>query len=158
MYAGNTNWGGRLSKVDLLIKVKCLVKYINNIFKTKRIRSKLVSTRRSTVLSLPLKSDFPDLWVAVQNVPPCALIFHWWVLKQTGEVLRLALAEFSTKSLAVFIMSLNWMVLTKHPRLELFCSVSFCLSKLLFFPFSYWYEILSVDKRKIYYYYLMFVS
>jgi len=33
---GNTNWGGRLSTVDLLIKVACFVKKVNNIFNVKR--------------------------------------------------------------------------------------------------------------------------
>jgi hypothetical protein len=33
---GNANWGGRLSTVDLLIKVACFVKEVNNIFDIKR--------------------------------------------------------------------------------------------------------------------------
>ncbi len=49
---GNTGRGGRFSTVDLLIKVPCLVKR-ENIFDIKRNWSKLVSARRSTVLSLP---------------------------------------------------------------------------------------------------------
>jgi hypothetical protein len=40
--AGNTNWGGRLSTVDQLIKVACFVKKVNNIFNIKRNWSKLV--------------------------------------------------------------------------------------------------------------------
>ncbi len=32
---GNTNYGGRLSTVDLLIKVACFVKKENNIFNIK---------------------------------------------------------------------------------------------------------------------------
>jgi hypothetical protein len=32
VWAGNTNWGGRLSTVDLLVKVVCFVKNVNNIF------------------------------------------------------------------------------------------------------------------------------
>ncbi len=44
---------GRLNTVDLLIKVACLVKKENNIFNIKISSSKLVITRRSTVLSLP---------------------------------------------------------------------------------------------------------
>jgi len=51
---GNTNWGGRPSTIDLLIKVACFCKKENNIFNIKMSWSKLVSTRRSTVLSLPL--------------------------------------------------------------------------------------------------------
>ncbi len=54
---GNTNWSGT---VDLLIKVACFVQKVKNIFNIKRTRSKIVSTRRSTVLSLPLQWDFPD--------------------------------------------------------------------------------------------------
>jgi len=53
--AGNTNWGGRLSTVDLLIKVACFVKKANAFFNIKRSWSKRVSTRRSTVLSLSLQ-------------------------------------------------------------------------------------------------------
>jgi hypothetical protein len=48
----NTNWGGRISTVDLLIKVACYVKH--NIFNINRSWTKLVSARRSTVLSLPI--------------------------------------------------------------------------------------------------------
>jgi hypothetical protein len=50
---GNTNWGGMLSTVDLLIKVAHLVKKENKNFNIKMRWSELVSTRRSTVLSLP---------------------------------------------------------------------------------------------------------
>jgi hypothetical protein len=32
---GNTNWGGRLSTLDLLIRVACFVKNLNNIFNIK---------------------------------------------------------------------------------------------------------------------------
>jgi len=50
---GNTNWGGRVSTVDLLIKVTCFMKM-------KKSWSKLVSTRRSTVLILALsKTSLP---------------------------------------------------------------------------------------------------
>jgi hypothetical protein len=52
--------GGRLSTVDLLIKIGCFVKRYINIFNIKRSWSKLASTRRSIVLSLPLQWDFPD--------------------------------------------------------------------------------------------------
>jgi len=33
---GNTNRGGRLNTVDLLIKVACFVQRVNNIFNIKR--------------------------------------------------------------------------------------------------------------------------
>jgi hypothetical protein len=56
---GNTNYGGRLSTIDLLIKVACFVKKEKYIFNIKMSYSKLVGTRRSTVLSLPLQQDFP---------------------------------------------------------------------------------------------------
>jgi hypothetical protein len=52
---GNTNRGGRLSTVDLLIKLVRFVIKANNIFILKMGWSKKVSTRRSTVLSLSLK-------------------------------------------------------------------------------------------------------
>ncbi len=32
---GNSNYGGRLSTIDLLIKAPCIVKEVNNIFNTK---------------------------------------------------------------------------------------------------------------------------
>ncbi len=48
----NTRGG---STDDLLIRVACFVKKENIIFILETKRSKLVSTRRSTVLSLPLQ-------------------------------------------------------------------------------------------------------
>ncbi len=51
-----TNIRGRLSMVDLLIRLARFVKKLYNIFNIKKSWSKLVSTRRSTVLSL--RSDF----------------------------------------------------------------------------------------------------
>jgi hypothetical protein len=53
--AGNTNLRGRLSAVDLLFMVACIERKVKNIFNVKGSCSKLVSTRRSTVLSLPLQ-------------------------------------------------------------------------------------------------------
>ncbi len=41
--------------VDLLIKIGCFIEKVNNTFNIKRSSSKLFSTRRSTVLSLPLQ-------------------------------------------------------------------------------------------------------
>jgi hypothetical protein len=46
---------GRLRSVDLLIKVTCFLNNVNIILNMKRSCYKLVSTRRSTVLSLPLQ-------------------------------------------------------------------------------------------------------
>jgi hypothetical protein len=46
---------GKLSTVDLLIKVTCFVTNEINIFNIKRNTSKLVFSRRSIVLSLPLQ-------------------------------------------------------------------------------------------------------
>jgi hypothetical protein len=43
---------GRLSTLGLPIKAACFVKKINKIFNGQNSQSKLVSTRRSTVLSL----------------------------------------------------------------------------------------------------------
>ncbi len=51
--SGNTNRVEKLSTVDPVIRVACFVKKENNIFNIKMSRSELVSTRRSTVLSLP---------------------------------------------------------------------------------------------------------
>ena len=55
VYPGNTNYGGRIGTVYLLIKIACFVKDVNNIFNIKRNLSELVSIRRSIVLSLPLQ-------------------------------------------------------------------------------------------------------
>jgi len=52
--SGNTKCGGRLSTVDLLIKAACFSVRVNKIINTKWNWSKLVNTRRSTALSLPL--------------------------------------------------------------------------------------------------------
>jgi hypothetical protein len=46
---------GQGSVVDLLIKIACFVTKVSNIFYIKMSSSKLVFTRRSTVLSLPLQ-------------------------------------------------------------------------------------------------------
>ncbi len=58
---GNTNWGGRLRTVDLFFRVACFVKKWKTVFSIKSRRSKLVSTRRSTVLSLPPSVSVPCL-------------------------------------------------------------------------------------------------
>ncbi len=57
--AGNTNQRGRLSTLDLLIKLGCFISKVNNVFNLKSSCTKLVSTRRSTVLILPLQRGFP---------------------------------------------------------------------------------------------------
>ncbi len=46
---------GWFSTVDLLIKDDCFVKRVLNIFNTKMSSPKLVRTRRSSVLNLPLR-------------------------------------------------------------------------------------------------------
>jgi hypothetical protein len=60
VHPGNINWGW-LSTVDLLIKAACFVEKGNNIFNIKTSQSELVSTRRSTVLSLPPSVRLP--WI-----------------------------------------------------------------------------------------------
>jgi len=59
----------RLSTVYLLIKVACFVKLVNNIFNIKRSWSKLISTRRSTVLNLSPSVRLPCLrhWSLLPN-------------------------------------------------------------------------------------------
>ncbi len=49
---------GRQSTIDLLIKKGCFVKKVNNRVRIIRSWLKLVSTRRSTVQSLPFQYDF----------------------------------------------------------------------------------------------------
>jgi len=58
---GKTNWRRRLCTINLLTKIGGFVKRVNNIFSLKRSWSKLVSIRRSTVLSLPLLIRLPCL-------------------------------------------------------------------------------------------------
>ncbi len=53
--AGNPYWTGRLSTLNLLNKKCCFVKKLKNNVCTKSSWSELVSTRRSTVLILPLQ-------------------------------------------------------------------------------------------------------
>ncbi len=53
--------GGRLSTVDLIMKVASFEDNVNNIFSVKRSLSKHVRTRGSTVLSLSPQLDFPAL-------------------------------------------------------------------------------------------------
>jgi len=53
-----------LSTMYLLIKEACFCKKVYNIFNMKRSWSKLVSTRRSTVLNLLLKRDFLAYFVS----------------------------------------------------------------------------------------------
>ncbi len=50
---------GRLSTIDPVIRVACFVKKENNILNKKAADLKLVSTRRSTVLNLPLSVRLP---------------------------------------------------------------------------------------------------
>ena len=53
--AGKTNGRGRLRTVDLLIKVACLVKKLNN-----NCNIKGPDLNYIIVLSLPLQQGFPD--------------------------------------------------------------------------------------------------
>jgi hypothetical protein len=50
---------GMLRTGDFLVKVPCFVKDPSNIFNIKISRPRLVSARRSTVLSLSLQFGFP---------------------------------------------------------------------------------------------------
>ncbi len=84
--AGNTNRGGRLITVDLLIKVACFLNIVYNIFNTKRSLPKLVSTMRSTVLSLSLQQDFPGHRHGINQGAE----------KLVGGTLKVVRAEFST--------------------------------------------------------------
>ncbi len=45
--------------VDILVKIGCFVKKDKNIFSIKSSLSELVSTRKSTILSLPIEWGFP---------------------------------------------------------------------------------------------------
>jgi hypothetical protein len=63
--SGNTNLEERLSTVDLLIMVACFVKKENDIFNLKISWCNLVSTRRSTVLSLSPSVRLP--WLIIPS-------------------------------------------------------------------------------------------
>ncbi len=56
-------WQGRLSTVNLLIKVVCFVSKVN----IKMTWLKLVRARRSTVLRLPLQEGFPVFIVGLRS-------------------------------------------------------------------------------------------
>jgi hypothetical protein len=56
---GNPNWRGRLSTVDLLIKIGCFERNEKYSFSTKRSWTEQVSTRKSTVLIRPFQQGFP---------------------------------------------------------------------------------------------------
>ncbi len=51
----NANWKGSLSTIDPLIKLACFLRIVSNIFYLKRSLSRLLSTRRPTVLSTPFQ-------------------------------------------------------------------------------------------------------
>jgi len=55
----NAYWRGRLSTVDLLIKIACFVKKKNILFSIKSIWFEPVSAKMPTVLILPLQLEFP---------------------------------------------------------------------------------------------------
>jgi hypothetical protein len=69
MHPGNTNRSGRLSTVDL----HSFCKKVNYVFNFKSSGSKLVSTRRSIVLSLSLQLMFPD---AYYKIPILKTVFE----------------------------------------------------------------------------------
>ncbi len=56
--AGNYHWRGRLSTVDLLIKIGSFVKLKKYSFSLKSSWPKPAKTRRSSVLILPFSKDF----------------------------------------------------------------------------------------------------
>ncbi len=56
---------GELSTVDLLVKIACFIKRKNIFFRIKNSWSELVSTRRSTVLRLPLQKGFLVLMYSI---------------------------------------------------------------------------------------------
>ncbi len=97
---GNTNWRGRLSTVDLLIKVTCFVKKVNS---SKISWSKLVSTRRSTALIHPLQLVFPGFSSKCLNV--------WLLLWMLFSWLH------SAHSATLWFMPLN----------VVYCCLPFCL-------------------------------
>ncbi len=67
---GNTDQREGSVPLTSSFKITCFVKMVNNIFKIKSRSSKPVSTRRSTVLSLPLQKGFPEntIWHFVADL------------------------------------------------------------------------------------------
>jgi hypothetical protein len=78
-WPGNPHRKGKLSTDDLLIKVTCFVKKVNNIFNIEMSWSRLISTRRSTVQGLPLQKGFPALAKEKENsiAPFSTASFKW---------------------------------------------------------------------------------
>jgi hypothetical protein len=66
---------GRLSTV-YFIKVVCFVSEVNNIFNVLSCCYKLVGTRRSTVLCLPLQLDFCGYWHKLKMTGKCPSNFQ----------------------------------------------------------------------------------
>ncbi len=77
----NPNGMVKISTVDLLIKVACCLKKWTIFCNIKSSWSKLVGTRRSTVLSLPLQQGFP----ADTNEAPLLEILASQILDYDGK-------------------------------------------------------------------------
>jgi hypothetical protein len=88
--------GRRLSAVDLLINIACFVKEVNNIFNTKRGRSKLVSTMRLTVLSLPFsKTSLVVVFTLRRKIATTkSMSTKWLLLKDTQLLLLFSSARY----------------------------------------------------------------
>ncbi len=77
--SGNTNWGE--GSVQLTSSLRELVLLISKLsFQYKRRSSKLVSTRRLTVLSLPLQLDFLALNYLSTNIDKTHKHHNYWQL------------------------------------------------------------------------------
>ncbi len=87
----NTDWTGRLSTVNLLIKVACFVKMMINIFDIKMSLSKLVCTRRT---AFPFSKGYL-VWPKTESHYSqcskiwCAIFIAWYLTKLCDKMFNL---------------------------------------------------------------------
>jgi hypothetical protein len=90
------------STVDLLIKI-VFGKIVNNVCIIKSSLSILVSTRRSTVLSLPLQCDFPHCWLSYILCLPHVLIVLYFNYVQVISKLKCLINYIVESLLRLFL-------------------------------------------------------
>ncbi len=107
---------------DLLIKEACFVKKVNNMHNLKRSWSKIVSTRRSTVLSIPLQSGFPAQLGSFLFVA-CSQVRHYSA-QYCSFLTNLANVNEPLCTIFLFIMNiLSFMTLLLNSQLHRNCKI-----------------------------------
>ncbi len=109
---GNPIWKGRLSTVHLLIKVDSFVEKIINVFSFKMSWYKLVSTRRPTVLSLPVQQGFPAQAEAGESAAPN----RREPKTRSDRVFNFKLGRFGSKNVNFYVIPRPLPLLTALPR------------------------------------------